>query len=145
MEYIKKPKLENQTVTGVKGESCQLPISKFLTHNSIKYSIPYWSKMILKIYFDSKWCRQYHSNFPGSSFCSGPGQCPEKAESGLWNESGLPGHTAYTVAQVNELPKSLMLCCYSLEILKNFIFELVFCKRNFETMKPVHQQKRYVQ
>lgn len=44
--------------------------------------------------------------------------------------SGLPGHTTYTVTQDSELRKSLMLCCHSLETLKNFIFELVFCKRN---------------
>ena len=44
--------------------------------------------------------------------------------------SGVPGHTTYTVTQDSELRKSLMLCCHSLETLKNFIFELVFCKRN---------------
>lgn len=59
---------------------------------------------------------------------------------------GVPGHATYTVTQDSELRKSLMLCCHSLETLKNFIFELVFLQEKFvETMKPVRQQKRCVQ
>lgn len=61
-------------------------------------------------------------------FALDPVNVLRKAESGLWNE--VPGHTTYTVTQDSELRKSLMLCCHSLETLKNFIFELVFCKRN---------------